>query len=257
MRKHLIEKTKWKMVLLSLAIGLISWFTPLGLPIRMQSVLAIMFFVGALWFTEAIPLHVTALLIPLLLTLFAAFTPRETLAPFFDPVVVLLLGGFILAVAMQKHRLDEKIAYFFINHFGHTPGRFLLGLMVVTAFLSMWMTNTATTALIIPIALVILVENKLEPLRSGYAKAVVLGIAYAATIGGMGTLVGSTPNAIAAKFLRDMGITLSFTDWMLYALPLVIILIPIAWFVLMSVYPSNKKSLKVKWKMIHMHINNK
>ena len=234
------------MFLLSLIVGLFVWFYPLGLEQRASAVLVIMLFAGALWFTEAIPLHVTALFIPLLLFTFAGFTPKESFVSFFDPVVVLILGGFILAIAMQKHKLDEKIAYFFINRFGHTPGKFLLGLMVVTAFLSMWMTNTATTALIIPIAIVILSENNLQPLKSKYGKAVILGIAYAATIGGMGTLVGSTPNAIAAKFLGDHGITLSFVDWMVHALPLVIILLPIAWFVLIKFFPPEKKILKVK-----------
>ncbi len=106
MQKHLTEKTNWKTFILSLLIGLLVWFYPLGLEPRATAVLAIMLFAGTLWFTEAIPLHVTALFIPLLLFTFADFTPKESFASFFDPVVVLILGGFILAIAMQKHKLD-------------------------------------------------------------------------------------------------------------------------------------------------------
>lgn len=233
-------------MLLALVVGVATWFLPLGITPQAQVVFAIMLFAGVLWFTEAIPLHVTALLVPFLLYFLAGFAPSDALHPFFDPVVVLLLGGFVLAVAMQKHHLDEKIAYFFINRFGHTPARFLLGLMAVTAFLSFWMTNTASTALMIPIAIVVLKANKLEPLKSKYGKAVVLGIAYAATVGGMGTLIGSTPNAIAAKFLTDQGLTLSFTDWMFFGMPLVFILLPIVWFLLTRLYPSPKKQLNIR-----------
>ncbi len=240
------EKAKPLLIGLSLVIGVITWFLASGLPLGQQSVLAIMLFAGTLWFTEALPLHVTALLVPLLLVLFSGFTPKEAVNPFFDPVVVLILGGFILAVAMQKHGLDEKIAYFFINRFGDTPARFLLGLMAVTAFMSFWMTNTASTALMLPIALVVLKSNKITPLKSKYGKSIVLGIAYAATIGGMGTLIGSTPNAIAAKFLGDQGIAMSFTDWMFFGLPLVVILLPICWFLLTKLFPANNKKLHVK-----------
>ncbi|MFC2174506.1 SLC13 family permease [archaeon] len=240
------ERTSWRSIGLSLVFGLIFWLYPLGIDPAMQSVLGIMAFAGAMWFTEAVPLHVTALAVPLMLVVLAGFSPADATQPFFDPVVVLLLGGFVLAVAMQKHALDKKIAFFFINKFGHTPGRFLLGLMAVTAFLSFWMTNTASTALIIPIAIVVLKANNIEPLTSKYGKSVVLGVAYAATIGGMGTLIGSTPNAIAAKFLADQGIALSFTDWMAFGLPMVIILLPICWLLLTKFFPPPQKELKIK-----------
>ena len=235
---------KYALIALSLLMGLAALLFPL--PPQQKAVLFIMLFTGALWFTEALPLHVTALLVPLLLYMLAGTSPADAFNPFFDPVVVLLLGGFVLAVGMQKHGLDGKIAYFFINRFGHTPGRFLLGIMAVTAFLSLWMTNTASAALMIPIVLVVLKSNGLEPLKSKYGKAVVLGVAYAATVGGMGTLIGSTPNAIAMKFLADEGIKLTFLGWMEYGLPLVLILLPIAWALLMLAYPPSKRRLKIR-----------
>ncbi|MCD4740566.1 DASS family sodium-coupled anion symporter [archaeon] len=208
-------------------------------------VLGIMILAGILWFTEALPLHATGLLIAFLLIISGVFTTKEAFAPFFDPVIVLLLGGFVLARAMQKHGLDKKIAYSFLAVFGNKPGPFLFGLMLVTAFLSMWMTNTATTALLLPIAIVVLSKSGLKPKKSSYAKAVVLGIAFAATIGGIGTLVGSTPNPMAAKFLADEGIALDFVGWMVHALPLVIVLLPVAWFVLMQMYKPEVTKLKI------------
>jgi sodium-dependent dicarboxylate transporter 2/3/5 len=129
---------------------------------------------------------------------------------------------------------------------GSSPKRVLLGLMIVTAFLSMWMSNTATTAIMIPIALVILKKNNLPPLKSNFGRATVLGIAYAANIGGIGTLVGTTPNMIAVKFLADHGVHLNFVDWMVLAIPLVIILLPIAWFALSRMYKSELEKIKVE-----------
>jgi len=240
------HEADWRWVVLSTLVGLAVWFMPLGLAADVQPVVAITVLVGALWLTEALPLHVTALAIPLLLSTFAGFTPNYVLAPFFDPIVVLLLGGFVLALAMQKHGLDSKIAFFFINRFGSTPGRFLFGLLCATAFLSFWMSNTACAALMIPIALVVLKSNNMLPGRSSYGKAVVLAVAYAATIGGMATIIGSTPNMIAAKFLADQGTPLSFMDWSYYGLPFVLILLPLCWLVLTTLFPAEKKVLRIR-----------
>lgn len=251
-------KYKWiiiaELVFLSIAVfyplinSFIQPFLPTGFVygIDQHIVFSIMVLAGLLWFTEAIPLHVTGLLIAFLLTVTGVFTMDEAFAPFFDSVIVLLLGGFILARAMQKHGLDKKIAYTFIDAFGNKPTKFLFGIMLVTAFLSMWMTNTATTALILPIAIVILTKTGLEPLKSNYSKAVVLGIAFAATIGGIGTLIGSTPNPMAQEFLAKEGIALNFFDWMLYAMPLVVIMLPIAWFVLLKFFKPEVNELKIE-----------
>lgn len=216
----------------------------MGIDPLAQTVLAIMIIAMLLWFTEVLPLHATAILIAFLLIVVAGYTPTETFAPFFDPVVVLLMGGFVLARAMQKHKLDEYIAMKFLDRFGHSPSKFLLGIMIVSAFLSMWMSNTASAAILLPIALVILAKNQIKPLKSNYGKALVLGIAFSATVGGIGSLVGSTPNVIAAKFLNEAGISFGFTDWMYYGLPFVVIFIPIMWVVLTRVFKSEITSLK-------------
>ena len=237
-------KKRYAVIIASALIALIVALLPLGLEQQAQIVLAIMAFTMILWFSEALPLHATALIIAFLLIVFGGFTPKETFSPFFDPVIVLLMGGFVLARGMQKHKLDEYIALHSLKKLGHSPTLFLLGLMIITAFLSMWMSNTASSAIILPIGIVILAKNNILPLKSNYGKAVVLGIAYAATIGGIGSLVGSTPNVIAAKFLNESGIAFTFVDWMYYGVPFVIIFLPIAWFVLTRMFKPEITSLK-------------
>jgi sodium-dependent dicarboxylate transporter 2/3/5 len=234
------------MMVASVAVGALFALNPFALPAQQATVLWVLVLCGALWLTEALPLHVTALVIPVLLAVFGKFTVNAVFTPFFDPVVVLLLGGFVMAVALQKHSLDRRIALSFVHLFGRTPKRFLLGIMVASAFLSFWITNSATTSLILPIAIAVLAANKMRPGKSTYAKALVLGVAFAATIGGMGTIIGSTPNVIVTKFLADQGIQITFTSWMYYALPFTLLLLPLAWLVLITMFPSGDKPLLVR-----------
>lgn len=237
---------RWKLALnlIAIIIGIFIAYSAPGLEVQAQVVLAILLVSMVLWFSELIPLHVTALLAAFLLVAVAGFPPAEVYNPFFEPVIVLLLGGFVLARALQKHGLDEYIALKFLKRTGSSPNKFLFGIMVVTAFLSMWISNTASAAVILPIGIVILSKNKLKPLKSNFGKALVLGIAFSATVGGIGTLVGSTPNVIAAKFLNESGIEFGFVDWMWYGVPMVIVLIPIIWVVLTRVYKPEIKKLK-------------
>ncbi len=241
--------------LLSVIFGICFYLMPLNIPQQANIVLAISVTIGMLWLTEVIPIYVTSLLIPLALAIFADFGVRDVFFPFFDPVVVLLMGGFALAYSLQKYGLDEIIANFFVMKIGTSPKRFLLGMMIATAFLSMWMSNSATSAVMIPILLVVLKDTGLKPFKSSYAKAAVLGIAFAATIGGLGTIVGTTPNAMAVKFLTDENITLSFLDWMYHALPFTILFLFVAWFVLLLVYRPEIKELHVKEKKISLNKN--
>ncbi|MFQ6020679.1 MAG: SLC13 family permease [Candidatus Aenigmatarchaeota archaeon] len=245
-------KKVWFYILISFLAGIITYYLPLGIPDQAHIVLSILITVGALWFTEAIPLHATALLIPFLIVLFTDTSVKDVFAPFFDPVVILLMGGFTLAYGLRKFHLDEEIAYYFVNKIGTSPRKFLLAIMFVAAFLSMWMSNSATTAIMIPIVLVVLSTSGLKHLESSYAKSAVLGVAYAATIGGLATIVGTTPNAIAVKFLADQGVNISFTGWMYHALPLVIFLLPITWLVLTLMYKPEIKELKVRKHVSHL-----
>lgn len=232
--------------LISFLAGIITYFLPLGIESQAQMVLSILVTVGLLWLTEAMPIHITSLFIPLLLVIFGSYGVKDVFVPFFDPVIVLLMGGFALAYGLQKFKLDEVIAYFFIHTIGTSPKRFLLAIMLATAFLSMWMSNSATSAVMMPIAVVILVDSGLKKFESSYTKAVVLGVAFAATIGGLSTIVGTTPNAMAVKFLADQGTNLTFLDWMYHTFPFTLIFVLITWFVLLTIYKPDVEKLRVR-----------
>ena len=185
--------------------------------------LCLLVFIGLLWLTEAIPLAVTALLVPIaaLALGFPGLTTVKALAPFADPIVFLFLGGFALASALRAQQLDRKLAGFLLTLSGGHLGRAVWLLFAVTALLSMGISNTATVAMALPLTLGIL--GPLDPHRERRTYAfVLLGVAYSASIGGIGTLVGSPPNAIAA---RAAGI--SFAQWLWIGLPMVLILMPL------------------------------
>lgn len=224
----------------------------IGISAQEQIVLAVLFLTMILWFSEVLPLHVTALISTFLLIVVGGFAPKEMINSYFDPVIMLLLGGFVLALGMQKHKLDEYLTNSISARLGHDPKKFLFGVMCLTAFMSFWMSNTASTAVILPIALLILAKNGLKPLKSNFGKSLILGVAFAATIGGIGTLVGSTPNPIAVKFLADQGIAVSFLDWMFYGMPIVVIMLPVAWFVLTRMFKPEIGALKTDIKQMSL-----
>ncbi len=205
--------------------------------LRYKSKIAMTLFllVAALWLTEIIPLVASAILVPVIAVVFGIATPREALAPMFDPVIALFLGGFLLARAMSKYKLDKRLALSMISR-TKSPITLIFIMMIITMFLSFWMSNTAVAALMIPIALALL--KSIEEFKgSNYGKAMILAVAYSATIGGMGTIIGSPPNAIAVSMLRDIaGVELSFLGWMLLAIPFTLVMIIIAFIYLSSVF---------------------
>jgi sodium-dependent dicarboxylate transporter 2/3/5 len=187
------------------------------------------------WMTEALPLAGTAIL-PLILFPILGVRSIEATAPSYaHPLIFLFLGGFLLARAMHVWSLDRRIALTVLRFAGSSPRSMIAGIMAVTAFLSMWVSNTATTMVMLPIGLSIVTtfsEHKEEHVES-IAPALLLGIAYAATIGGMGTIIGTPPNALFAAFMAESyGIEISFFRWMLIGVPLLLVLLPITWFVL-------------------------
>ena len=187
--------------------------------------LALLTLVGGLWMTQALDITVTALLVPLLAALAGLLEPKAALAAFANPIIFLFLGGFALATALQRHGLDRELANQVLRRAGGRPRRAAWLLFGLTAFLSMWISNTATAALMLPLALG-LMGNRSEGADAdadGRDRVyLLLGVAYAASIGGLGTLVGSPPNAIAAA---QAGI--GFAEWLGYGLPLVFILMPL------------------------------
>jgi len=226
------NKYRWLALPLALCGFLVSYyFWPM--PDHNQAVVAAtLVAVVILWVTEAIPLYVSALTGSFLLLTLGDFSATAVFSPYFDPVIVLFLGGFILARGMQKYEIDHRMAHEILRRMGDSPAVFVLGLMLVTAFLSMWMSNTAAAAIMIPICIIVLKENGLFHRQSRFAKGAVLAVAYAATIGGIGSLVGSPPNAIAAKYLGEQNLPLEFVEWMLKALPFVVLALTFTWLLL-------------------------
>jgi sodium-dependent dicarboxylate transporter 2/3/5 len=204
--------------------------------------------VGALmavwWLTEAVPLSVTALLPIALLPLVGARSIGEVTAPYADPVIFLFMGGFILGLGMQRWDLHRRIALLTIRLVGTQPTRLIAGFMLATAMMSMWVSNTATVAMMVPVgvSVVHLVFARLgQPFdpesprgpdapAANFATALMLGIAYAASIGGVGTLIGTPPNVILRGYIeRTYGQEIRFAAWLAVGLPLVVIFLPLAW----------------------------
>ncbi|MFP3984932.1 MAG: SLC13 family permease [Candidatus Bathyarchaeia archaeon] len=213
-----------------------------GMEPKMRLTLALLVMASSLWITEAIPLAATSLLVAFSQPVLGiqGFTPA--LSHFFDPVVALLLGGFLLARTVEKYDLDEFFAHKIVKRFGVDSKMVVLGLMLATAFLSMWISNTASTALMITLALRLTANIKDK--HDNLAKIMVLGIAYSATAGGLSTLIGSTPNVIAAAFLKDtLDYDLTFLGWSLYGVPISLLSILVIWLLLFKIFPTKVKGI--------------
>lgn len=218
-----------------------------GLSEAGHRILAVFLLAVVLWVTEAIPLHATAALVILLevaLVSDQAVVPLpdgpaagydEFLATLAHPVIILFLGGFFLADGAAKFDLDRNIARVMLRPFGTRPTAILFGVMLITAVLSMFMSNTATTATMIAVLLPVI--SGLDPsdrMRVGLA----LSIPVAANVGGIGTPVGTPPNAIALGALNEIGIRLTFVEWMAATVPFVAVVLVFAWYVLGRLYPA-------------------
>jgi sodium-dependent dicarboxylate transporter 2/3/5 len=190
------------------------------------------------WATEALPLFVTALLPLVILPLLGIADVNTAAAPFANPVVFLLLGGFLIALAVQRWDLHRRIAFHIILGVGNRPLNLIGGVMLASAALSMWISNTATTVMMLPIA-VSLITVVLPPGSTlgrdatNFGAAMMLGVAYAASIGGMATLIGSPPNALAASYLgQTFNVQVTFAEWMALAFPIAAVMLVLAFLVL-------------------------
>lgn len=193
-------------------------------PLALRQGLALLALIGALWMTQALDITITALLVPLLASVTGLLEPKAALAAFANPIIFLFLGGFALATALQRHGLDRELANWVLRRAGGHRRRAVWLLFALTAALSMWISNTATAALMLPLALGLLGRDAaLDDDAATRTNAfLLLGVAYAASLGGLGTVIGSPPNAIAAA---EAGI--GFAEWMGYGLPLVLVLMPL------------------------------
>ncbi|MFX1541095.1 MAG: SLC13 family permease [Promethearchaeota archaeon] len=228
-------------LLASLIVAVITYLITYALDFQLRMALVLLVLAAALWITESIPLAATSLLIALLQPLFGIQGFNDALAPFFNPVVVLLLGGFLLAIAVDRHDLDERMGEAILKRLGSKPHWIVLGLMLGTALLSMWISNTAAAALMITVA--IPVANRVEDPKGKLQKIMILAVAYSASLGGFMTLIGSPPNALAAAFLAlpPASTPISFLGWSLYALPLALLMIFVTWGILFARFRTDVK----------------
>lgn len=204
--------------------------------------LAVAVWMAIWWITEAVPLALTAL-IPIFTFPLLQIRPfLEIAKSYFHPIVILFLGGFIISIALQKWRLDRRFALFVLRIFGTSQHALVGGMMIATAGLSMWISNTATTIMMLPIALSLIATNQFS---DGFARCILLAIAYSASIGGVATIIGTPPNTFVASYLRDvMGQDVGFLQWMQVGAPLAAIFLLLCWTYLVFVrYPQQHEVL--------------
>ena len=201
-----------------------------GLSAEGKAVLASTLWVAYWWISEAVELPVASIVPIVLFALSGALTVEQTATSYGNPYIYLFLGGFIIGLAIENWDLHKRIAYKIVQVVGTSEKKVLLGFMIATAFLSMWISNSASAIMMLPIGVSVAAQFGDREL---FAKRLMLGIAYAASIGGMATLIGTPPNIILAGIIKQsMGIEISFIDWMMFATPFSIVLLLGTWFLL-------------------------
>lgn len=207
---------------------------PAGLSPQGMKVAAVAALMAIWWISEAIPVPATALLPVLLFPVLGVMDGSEVTRAYGHHLIFLFLGGFLIAVTMEKWNLHHRIALHTIRLVGVTPNRIVLGFMLATALLSMWISNTAATMMMVTIAVAVLCEVADDSTQtvsgSQFGSVLMLGICYAASIGGVATLIGTPPNAIFAGVVENTyGISISFVEWMKFGLPLSLVMLGITW----------------------------
>jgi sodium-dependent dicarboxylate transporter 2/3/5 len=224
---------------------LVAWPPPAGLGVPAQRAGAVAALMAVWWVTEAIPIYATALLPLVLYPLLGVLDAKQAAAPYAEPTIFLFLGGFFLAMAMVRWGLHRRFALHVIRLHGTSRRHLVFGFMAATAAISMWVSNTATTVMVYPVALAVLARLEPEadagggPGRGGFGAALMLGVAYAASIGGVGTLVGTPPNAIfagQARLLFPHLPPVDFLRYMLVGVPYVLVFLPLAWLTLVTLF---------------------
>jgi len=215
----------------------------LGIPPGSDIALVILIIAAIFWVTEIIPLFATSFLVLLLCLVWllpgltvenATVTKTTFLSPFFSDVILLFLGGFTLSAALHKYGLDERLARWMLSKTGDSIPRLLAGVMLITAVLSMWLSNTATAAMML--TLVLPIAQQIPDRRRSVRQAIVLAIPIAANVGGIGTPIGTPPNAIALQYLQKIGSAPTFTTWMIIGVPMMLLMLVCGWFVLITLF---------------------
>lgn len=266
---NIVLKLNWRralQVLVVLSLAVAAYFAPLE-GLTPASRISLMIFVGAagFWATEAIPPFATAIMV-IVLNVYLLGKPggpvslevteyQAFLNPIASPILVLFFGGFILSIGAAKHGLDVRMAKAFIKPFGTEPRMVLLGIILITALFSMFMSNTATTAMMIAVLSPLLAQFEG---RTSFKRAMVLSVPFAANLGGIGTIIGTPPNAVAASILGGIDQPISFLEWMTFGVPIATILLFALWLILLIVFrpggqrfePLFPETLEVTWDLV-------
>jgi solute carrier family 13 (sodium-dependent dicarboxylate transporter), member 2/3/5 len=226
-------------------VGLVSFLVRISLgsfPDATANLIAALVFIVLLWVFEIVPIAITALMPVLLFPGLGILNLKDTVERYSHPIMFLFLGGFSLALAVQKSGLHRRFAFYVLTFSSPRLGLIIATFMGVTAFLSMWISNSATAIMMLPVALAVceVIDKQLpEKCVNRFRSALMLSIAYSANIGGVATLIGSPPNALYAAFMKNFSNTnVTFLDWMFVGLPVSLVLLPFAWFLLTKIlYP--------------------
>ncbi len=214
------------------------WVYPVGLSVQANAVLATTVWMALWWVMESVPIAVTALLPIVLFPLAGGLSLSETTAQFGHKYVFLYLGGFVLAISIERWNVHRRIALFIIRYIGTRADKIILGFMIATALLSMWISNTATSVMMLPIGMAIIRQLKDNPTTHEnenqiFGKALMLAIAYSASIGGIATLVGTPPNLVLAGVVSEYyGTEISFAKWFAFGFPISVLLLITCWYYL-------------------------
>lgn len=237
-----------RLIAFGVAVGAAAalWAAPLRLEAPAHHLAAIFVAVVVLWVSEALPIAVTALLIAPAMVVAGVTDAKAAFAPYADPLLFLFVGGFFIARAMTRHGLDRRIALTLVSLPGvaGVPSRVRLAFMLAGLLLSMWISNTAATAILLPILLGTMgvgLDPPSQPPTGPHARAVtgnLLSVAYGASLGGLGTLVGSPPNLIAARFIRESGVEFGFVQWLGVGLPAAVLLLIVLYLVMAKTHPA-------------------
>ena len=224
-----------------LFVGILLFFHPEGLSDSAKAILACAAWIAVWWITEALPIAVTALLPIILFPLSGGLGLNDTTASYGHKYIFLFIGGFILAIAIEKWKLHRRIALNIIKLVGTNVVHIILGFMIATAFLSMWISNTATAVMILPVGMAIVMQLRDDPRTDEnenliFGKALMLAIAYSASIGGMATLIGTPPNLVFAGVVYESyGVEVSFAKWFVFGFPISILFLILCWLYLTKV----------------------
>lgn len=207
----------------------------------MRVVAATTVLMGVWWMTEAIPLAATALLPIAIFPIMGVAKFKEVGAPYASATIFLFMGGFLLALGLQRWNLHRRLALYVVKIIGTSPRRLILGFMLATGFMSMWVSNTATAVVMLPIgtSVLLLTADTVGGMKNQakFATALMLAIAYSASIGSLGTLIGTPPNALLKGYMEEAhDITIGFGRWMMVGLPVAIVFLFIAWWLLVTIF---------------------